>query len=80
MLLETMGSPVLLVLIYFQRPDQNETSLAILPRGHTVLMIPHLEAEASGLLDRLLAVFQEESRYLSSQRDSPLAPANQSTN
>ncbi|KAJ5088204.1 Protein of unknown function DUF3453 [Penicillium angulare] len=44
-----------------RRPDQNETSLAILPRGHTVLMIPHLEAEASGLLDRLLAVFQEES-------------------
>ncbi|KAH8433658.1 RNA-processing protein PTA1 [Aspergillus melleus] len=44
-----------------RRPDQNETSLAIVPRNHAILSLPNLEAEASGLLDRLLAVFQEES-------------------
>lgn len=47
----------------FQRPEQNETSLAIVPRNHSILAIPNLEAEASGLLDRLLGVFQEEVRY-----------------
>lgn len=47
----------------FQRPEQNETSLAIVPRTHTLLTIPNLEAESSGLLDRLLGVFQEEIRY-----------------
>lgn len=46
-----------------QRPDQNETSLAIVPRTHPVLAIPHLEAESSGLLDRLLGVLQEDIRY-----------------
>ncbi|OJJ88862.1 RNA-processing protein PTA1 [Aspergillus glaucus CBS 516.65] len=44
-----------------RRPEQNETSLAIVPKNHPVLALPHLEAEASGLLDRLLSVFQEES-------------------
>ncbi|KAJ6109685.1 hypothetical protein N7486_001920 [Penicillium sp. IBT 16267x] len=44
-----------------RRPDQNETSLAIVPRNHDILTIPHLEAESSGLLDRLLGVFQEET-------------------
>lgn len=48
---------------FSQRPEQNETSLALVPRNHAVLSIPNLEAEASGLLDRLLAVFQEETRY-----------------
>lgn len=43
-----------------RRPEQNETSLAIVPRTHPVLKISHLEAEASGLLDRLLGVFQED--------------------
>ncbi|PKY07021.1 mRNA cleavage and polyadenylation specificity factor complex subunit [Aspergillus campestris IBT 28561] len=43
-----------------RRPDQNETSLAIVPRNHPILSLPNLEAEASGLLDRLLSVFQEE--------------------
>lgn len=46
-----------------QRPEQNETSLAVVPRNHAVLSIPNLEAESSGLLDRLLGVFQEEARY-----------------
>ncbi|PYH77801.1 mRNA cleavage and polyadenylation specificity factor complex subunit [Aspergillus uvarum CBS 121591] len=44
-----------------RRPDQNETSLAIVPRNHPVLSLPNLEAEASGLLDRLLSALQEES-------------------
>lgn len=51
-----------------QRPEQNETSLAIVPRTHTLLAIPNLEAEASGLLDRLLGVFQEEIRYRNSNK------------
>lgn len=50
------------VVLTFQRPDQNETSLAIVPRKHAVLSLPNLEAEASGLLDRLLSIFHEEPR------------------
>lgn len=46
-----------------QRPEQNETSLAVVPRNHDLLSIPNLEAEASGLLDRLLGALQEETRY-----------------
>ncbi|KKK24570.1 hypothetical protein P175DRAFT_0512974 [Aspergillus ochraceoroseus IBT 24754] len=44
-----------------RRPEQNETSLAIVPRSHPILSLPNLEAEASGLLDRLLSVFQEDA-------------------
>ncbi len=44
-----------------QRPEQNETSIALVPRTHPLLQLPNLEAEASGLLDRLLSVFQENS-------------------
>ncbi|KAL1986909.1 hypothetical protein VTN96DRAFT_5326 [Rasamsonia emersonii] len=44
-----------------RRPEQNETSLSLVPRNHAVLAIPHLEAEASGLLDRLLTVLQDNS-------------------
>ena len=46
-----------------QRPDQNEISLALVPRTHPFLQMPNLEAEASGLLDRLLSVFQETTMY-----------------
>lgn len=53
----------MLILPSLQRPEQNETSLAIVPRTHPVLKISHLEAEASGLLDRLLGVFQEDIWY-----------------
>ena len=42
-----------------QRPDQNETSLAIVPRQHPLLPLANLEAEGAGLLDRLLSVFQD---------------------
>ncbi|KAF7713884.1 Uncharacterized protein PECH_006738 [Penicillium ucsense] len=44
-----------------RRPDQNETSLAVVPRNHALLSLPQLEAESSGLLDRLLDVLQEET-------------------
>ncbi|KAJ9326167.1 hypothetical protein DTO027B5_5228 [Paecilomyces variotii] len=44
-----------------RRPDKNETSLAIVPRNHAILSLPNLEAESSGLLDRLLMVLQEDS-------------------
>lgn len=43
-----------------RRPDQNEISLALVPRNHPVIPPPNLEAEASGLLDRLLNVFYEQ--------------------
>ncbi|PNS18551.1 hypothetical protein CAC42_5090 [Sphaceloma murrayae] len=44
-----------------RRPDQNETSLALVPRDHPVIPPSTLEAEASGLLDRLLTVLQDNS-------------------
>lgn len=47
-----------------QRPDQNEVSIALVPRTHPFLQLPNLEAEASGLLDRLLGVFLENSMYV----------------
>lgn len=45
-----------------QRPEQNETSISLVPRNHSFLSIPQLEAEASGLLDRLLDIFQQNIR------------------
>ncbi|OAX79314.1 hypothetical protein ACJ72_06367 [Emergomyces africanus] len=44
-----------------RRPEQNETSLSLVPRNHPLIPLPNLEAEASGLLDRLLNVFYENS-------------------
>ncbi|KAI9871477.1 MAG: hypothetical protein M1830_002877 [Pleopsidium flavum] len=44
-----------------RRPDQNETSLALVPRDHPLIPPRNLEAEASGLLDRLLNIFQEDT-------------------
>ncbi|MCJ1378400.1 hypothetical protein MMC17_001498 [Xylographa soralifera] len=44
-----------------RRPEQNEISLALVPRDHPLIPPPNLEAEASGLLDRLLNVFYEGS-------------------
>lgn len=43
-----------------RRQEQNEVSLALVPREHSVLKVGNLEAEASGLLDRLLYVLQED--------------------
>jgi len=42
-----------------RRPDQNEISLALVPRDHSLIPPSNLEAEASGLLDRLLGVLQD---------------------
>ncbi|KAK3686276.1 hypothetical protein LTR37_019959, partial [Vermiconidia calcicola] len=42
-----------------RRPEQNETSLALVPRDHAIIPPSNLEAEASGLLDRLLGVLQD---------------------
>lgn len=44
-----------------RRPEQNEISLALVPRDHTVIPPANLEAEASGLLDRLLGVLQDNT-------------------
>ncbi|KAB8356605.1 hypothetical protein FH972_024187 [Carpinus fangiana] len=41
-----------------RRPDQNEISLSLVPRDHPLIPPSTLEAEALGLLDRLLDVFQ----------------------
>ena len=49
-----------------QRGDPMDVSLSIVPQSHTLLPPRNLEAEASGLLDRMLAVFQENSTYVSS--------------
>ena len=45
-----------------KRPEHNEISLAIVPRDHPMIPPSKLEPEASGLLDRLLNVFQEDHR------------------
>ncbi|EEH46366.2 RNA-processing protein PTA1 [Paracoccidioides brasiliensis Pb18] len=42
-------------------PEKNEISLSLVPRNHPLVPLPNLEAEASGLLDRLLNVFYENS-------------------
>lgn len=47
-----------------QRPEQNEISLALVPRDHPLIPPPKLEPEASGLLDRLLNIFHEKDRYV----------------
>lgn len=48
-----------------QRPDQNDLSLALIPPEHPVLSPSHLQAEALGLLDRMLSVFQDAGlRYV----------------
>lgn len=44
-----------------RRPEQNEISLALVPRDHPLIPPPNLEPEASGLLDRMLNVFHEDT-------------------
>ncbi|KAF2270468.1 hypothetical protein CC78DRAFT_133707 [Lojkania enalia] len=39
-----------------RRPGQNDISLALVPRDHPLIPYANLEAEASGLLDRLLDI------------------------
>ncbi|KAL8943535.1 MAG: hypothetical protein Q9216_000993 [Gyalolechia sp. 2 TL-2023] len=43
-----------------RRSEQNEVSLALVPRDHPLIPPSRLEPEALGLLDRLLNVFHEE--------------------
>lgn len=40
--------------------DRSETSLATVPANHPLLSLPSLDAEAQGLLDRLLSILHEE--------------------
>ncbi|KAF2724926.1 hypothetical protein K431DRAFT_281399 [Polychaeton citri CBS 116435] len=42
-----------------RRQEQNEISLALVGRDHPIIPSSHLEAEASGLLDRLLGTLQD---------------------
>lgn len=44
-----------------RRGDPLDISLAMVPQGHSVLDVHSLEAEASGLLDRMLGVLQDNS-------------------
>lgn len=46
-----------------QRGNPFDVSLIMVPQGHPLLIPRNLEAEASGLLDRMLGVFQENIRY-----------------
>lgn len=46
-----------------QRGNLVEVSLTMVPQNHALLAPRNLEAEASGLLDRMLGVFQENLRY-----------------
>lgn len=46
---------------HIQKPEHNETSIALVPRTHALLSLANLEAETSGILDRLLSVIQENS-------------------
>lgn len=39
-----------------------EVSLGMIPPTHTVLALRNLEAEAHGLLDRMLDVFRQPTR------------------
>lgn len=50
-------------LTHLQKNDPLDISLALIPSGHSALDKHSLEAEASGLLDRMLGVLQDSSRY-----------------
>jgi symplekin len=45
-----------------QRPEQNDISLALVPRDHPLIPYANLEAEAHGLLDRLLDIIHGDHR------------------
>lgn len=53
-----------------QRQDPNDISLAHVPRDHPLIPYANLEAEASGLLDRMLDIIHGDHRL-----DSPTARA-----
>lgn len=45
-----------------QRPELNDISLTLVPRDHPLIPYANLEAEASGLLDRLLDIIHGDHR------------------
>lgn len=51
-----------------QRINGLEISLGMIPAGHPFLDPRQLEAEATGLLDRMLSVLQDNSRYACAQQ------------
>ena len=51
-----------------QRDGYVEMSLSLVPENHPLIPSRKLEAEASGLLDRLLEIFQESAMYVTSSR------------
>lgn len=55
---------MLLLMGALQRGDPLEVSLSMVPPDHKLIPPKSLEAEASGLLDRMLAVFQENIRLV----------------
>lgn len=66
MLMLRYGYPMLLLFLQLtfnlQRGNPLEVSLTMVPQSHPLLAPRNLEAEASGLLDRMLGVFQENLR------------------
>jgi symplekin len=48
----------------FQRDDSVEVSLSLVPESHPLISRRNLEAEASGLLDRVLGIFQENATFV----------------
>lgn len=52
----------MLTLVMPQLMDRSETSLVSVPANHPLLSLPSLDAEAQGLLDRLLSILPEETR------------------
>ncbi len=47
---------------WIQRGDGLDISLLLVPANHALLDVRNLEAEATGLLDRMLSVLQDNSR------------------
>lgn len=54
----------------FQRGDPGEVNLAMVPENHPLIPPRNLEAEASGLLDRVLGIFQENTTYVQDSKYS----------
>ena len=63
-------------LIRSQRPEHNETSLSLVSKDHALLAPANLEAEASGLLDRLLIFLEEHPRYGDSKAGLVISASN----
>jgi symplekin len=60
---------------FMQRDGYVDMSLALVPENHPLIPPRNLEAEASGLLDRVLGIFQESAMYVPVQN----IPSNSNT-